>query len=585
VKKSQGIGLVLEILIIVMVAISLWYKILLPDFYYAAVTLLITVFIIQIIAIRGSSDRFLIIQTAMIFLLIRSIYYFSTNYSIIPFGDANWDYAVTKTFIQKDSVFVIGEPRHLTMYSSWPLLHTLILVLSSISGLDAFHLALLLPSIFGLISFGFVYLLVEKIRKSLKLNMHTTLLALLMYAVYPDLIFWQMQSVRQNIGILLFTIMLYLLALSISNSANRKYKGLTFFFAFSLVIGHNLTSLVTVVYLFLLFIFVMIGEFFEKRRNKTLFPVSFQTSLVTIAMAMSAFLFVWWDNVAKVIWPLVSSSIERFSMLIRGIKEVEYTPRRAFYPDVLTPPGLSQLLLLRDILILLPAIFGLFFVIRKATKTPEKSFLLYSCLALGAVVIIDNFIFRIGIYRIVGLSMPFIGLLSAISYSYFRNRLKRVWQVAISGMVVIVLLSSSFIGLWGHDFAPFHLYDPSINPAEVGERDKDFMVIADFNKKVPIRNYHIAWVDDRNSLLFLFEPDDYSKISWLPTDIQKLGSSNNELAYAFDDLNLYFYYASAFSPVHTLEDAKILRIGLRQRLQDRFNFVYNDGNHNIWITP
>jgi hypothetical protein len=506
------------------------------------------------------------------------------NYSIIPFGDGNWDYGVVKTFLQKESVFVINEPNILSLYSGWPLLHTFAAVLSSVSGLDAFHLALLLPSIISITSFMFVYLLVEIMRKALKLDTSITPIALLIYTVSPDSIFWPMQFVRQNIGILLFTVILYLIVKSVGNPSNPKYRALLFFFIFPLVIGHHFTSFIAVVYLFLFSAFSVIGKRFGKDLKTDLWHQTRMTLLNLMLVAFSA-LFVWWNYVATMVWPYIISGIERLSRLIMGIREVEFLPRQASYPTLLTPPWVSSLLLLRDILIYLPVFFGLLIIAKKAPKASEKFFLVYSTLAFASVIILDNLIFKIGTIRIVAISLPILVLLSAVLYSYIQNKLKHIWKISITATLVATLLFSSFIGLWGHNFAPLHLYDPNINSAEIGERNKDFIRIADFQARIPIRNFDIVWADDRSPLLLLLEPEDYSKIRWLPNkDVQKLGTYNHEIVCVFKDLNLYFYHAGIFSPVDTPEDAKIIKRALEQRLENKFNCIYNDGKYDVWST-
>jgi len=183
------------------------------------------------------------------------------------------------------------------------------------------------------------------------------------------------------------------------------------------------------------------------------------------------------------------------------------------------------------------------------------------------------------------LSLPFIVLLSAVSYSYIQNKLKRVLRISVMMAVVAVLLFSSFIGLWGHNFAPFHLHDPSINPIEIGERSKDFMRLVDFQTRIPIKNFDIVWADDRNPMLFLLEPEDYYKIQWLPAkdrDIQKLGTYGNEIVYVVKHLNLYFYHSGIFSPVSTSKEAKIVEYELEQHLKCKFNCIYNNGEYKIW---
>lgn len=589
-RARERILLLLEVLFVAALAFSLWFKILLPGFYYVVVALLTALVVLQVALDRTS--KFIIVQIAIIFLLTRSIYNLSMNYSIIPFGDGNFDYATAATFMQKGSVFIIDAPPLLEMYSGWPLLHVLAISLSSVSGLDLLYVSLLLPSIIGISLFLFVYLIIERIRKSLGFDASLTFLALLIFAASPDSIFWPMQFVRQNIGLLFLTITVFLIVQAVSKPTNSEYKVLAFFFALALVMAHHLTSLILVVYLFLLCILIVLGRYSAKTKiGIGSLPRPIGSFLLSMALGMAAFLFVWWDRFATAIWPYVTSSIERVVKLLEGIKTIEVSPTKAIYPALLTPGLVPQLLLFRDVLLYLPAVVGFFLISRRATKAPEKTFLVYSALAFGTIFIVDYFITKIGYVRIIGMFLPILVFLSATTYFTIIEKINRFWKVSARALVpliallVTILLVSSFIGLWGHNFAPTHLYNPAVSPIDVGERNKDFMRIADFNRYVPIASFAKVWADDRNPLVFLLNPDDYSKIETMPaSNIGKLGSHGNELAYVLKDLNLYFYYAGTFSPIDNPKDVGGVKDMLQQRLESRFNLVFNDGKYEVWET-
>lgn len=582
IKKLAKVLLVLEVLLVAVVTLVLWYKLLLPTSYYTAITILAALTAAQmVVSVLTRSSRFLIIHIYLIFLLARSIYSLSMECSIIPFDDGNWDYALVRTYMQKQSVFVVSEPRLLTMYSGWPLLHTLAACLSWVSGIDPFYVALILPHIISTSSFLFVYLLFEKIRKPLRLEAHITSIALLLYAISPDSIYWPMQFVRQNLGILLLTVTVYLIARLVSNPTSPQYTGLAFFFSFSLVTAHHLTSFLTVAYLLLFSALIAIWRY-AKKAEHVVSPRPF----FAIALAMLIFLFTWWDNFASMVWPYITSSIERMIELFTSARGLELTPPHALaYPETLAPQWISLVLALRDILVYAPALIGFIVILRRKEKGPQKSFLLCSTLAFGGLFVMDNILFRTGVTRIVTLALPFIALLGAVSYSYFLERMHKLRRTSIIMIgITCFLVICTFIGLWGHNFAPLHLYDPAVSSTEAGERNKDFMRIAYFNKKVPIKDYNMVWTDDRSSLLFLIEPDEYYKINWLPTkDIKELSSSDTALVYVLKNLNLYFYVAGIFSPAKTPKDAEIAGYMLEQYLEYRFDCVYSDGKNQLWI--
>ncbi len=583
-KTIEWLLLFAEVAIAAALASCLWYKVLLPGFYYLSMIILIALVIIQVALNRTS--KILIVQIALIFLLTRSVFYLSTNYSIIPFGDGNFDYATAATFMQQGKAFIIDEPALLTTYSGWPLLHILAVSISSVSGLPLFYTAILLPYVFSISLFLFVYLIVEKVRKSLKFDSSLTFFALLIFAASPDSFFWPMQFVRQNMGLLFLAVTMFLIIQAVSNPAASKYKTLALFFALITVMTHHLSSLILALYLLLFSLLIVLGRYFDKTKigmDSRSWPL--RASLWSIGLAMIAFIFVWWDRFATNVWPFVATGIDRFLMMLEGLRAAEASPARAIYPAVLAPPLVTGLLLVRDLMLYLPAAIGFFLIYRRATRAPEKTFIVYSALAFGLIIIIDYFTTKIGTIRVIAMASPVLALLSGVLYFKIVEKAKKSWKVLLTALLVISLFVPLFIGLWGHNFAPVHLYNPAINPIDVGERNTDFMRIVDYNVNIPVENFSTVWGDDRNPLVFLLNPNDYPKIERMPYGyFALLGSHENELAYVLKDLNLYYYHAGVYSPIDDPAQVDGVRQELRQRLEDRFNRLFDDGKYEIWAT-
>ena len=593
-NKSETTALMLEIVIIFVTIYSLWYKVLLPTTYYVAIILLAALLLIQIL--KNCPSKLLVLQIVLLFLLVRNVYHLSTNCATITFGDAYYEYAVAKTFMQKGSISVIQQldlpAKKLTWYSGWPALHTIAVFLSQISGIEVFHLFLLLPSIFGLISFAFAYLLIEKVRKALRIDARVTPLALLIYTTSPESVGWQMQLVRQSLGILLLTIMFYLVYLMTANPRDRKYKALAIFFAMALVIVHHYTSFMTISYLFSFFALLTIGKYVRRSKYlgetkvaRRLFWPSPKVSTLVVALAAFGFLFIWWNLFGTFIWPIAGGRLRLFLQIISGARETEFfLPLSAYYPSQLTPMWVLLLSRLRDIVMYVPLVFGLLFISIQRLEKPQRFMVVYSTLVFGVLFLVDNLSFKLEPYRVIALSLPLIALLSATSYTQITKRLNRIWSVFVTAAIVIVLLLSSFIGLWAHNFAPLHLYDPSVNPMEVGENNVHFLRVSDFlAEKVSTEKFDLIWADDINPLFFMLKPDEVHKIRRAPTeDIQALGCYGRELLCEFKVLNLYLYYASSYSPVETLEEAAIVKHELEQQLQIRFSYTYDNGKCRLW---
>ena len=598
--KQSVVFVALEIILIVFGGISLWHKILLPIAYYLVATLLAALIIAQILT--KSNSKSLVFQIALLVLFMNSVYYLATNYRIIPFWDANWDFAVAKTFIQEDKIFLISEPptsilpgyhpaRILATYSGWPLLHSLALSLSQISGIDAFHVSLALPPLISIISFLFVYLIVEKARRSLGLDTMVTNLALLLYATSAEALFWQIQFVRQNLGTMILYVTIYTFYLSITNSTHsRKYRVLTIFFAMALVTTHHFTSFIMASFLFLFFALQIIQEYFSRIRiGRKAFSAYRTPAITTLGMAllMSTFLFFWWNYFGTPIWRQVGYTLPRFLQVLLGARKFEYMPNPAYYPGILKPFWATSLLVLRDTLIYIPSLFGLFLIMFRKTKTHHELFIIFSSLTFGLLVIINNFTIRVETFRIFMLALPLVALLGATFFTHLGKKAKGIWRLLFVTTVLVILILASFVGLWGHRFAPMHLYDPSVRSSEIGETNIDFMRVNDFfSQRIQVTHFQAIWVDDDAPLVSLLQPNDYNRIMRLGASYIEIHSYGklpvNELVCGFSDLNLYHYYTGKSSSM-TPEEGQTLKYELHQHFENNLNRIYDDGKYRFWV--
>ena len=589
------IVILVEMAFILIIAYCVWQKTLLPYTYLFAAMILGVSLAISIVKSSDRADKYIILQIFLVFFLLTHIYYLSSQ-NIIPFGDAYWDYAVVKTFAQESHVFVIHgmvKPTEaagyseLTWYSGWPLLHTLGLSFCQVSGIDPFYLNLIIPSLFGFVSFALVYLLVEKLRIKLHFGKEITIFALLVYATSPEAIFWQMQFVKQSFAIVLFTLILYLLCVSTLYKPNRRYSAILIVLALLLVVSHHFTSFTVVSFLILFSAFLAVGRYVEKIKIlEHLFWSPRKVSFLGIALLMCTFMFVWWDSFGNVIWPTVQSRLTRFMEILKNMQTVQFFVPKAYYPTVLRPVWIPPFLLLRDLIMYAPAFLGFLLILTKISKMPAKSFVVYSILTFGLIFLIDDVFFALEPLRVVLLVMPLLAFLSSVFYNKIRDRSKLAWKAIVS-MVIILFVLSSFGGLWAHDFAPIHLYNPSINPIEIGEVTPYFIRLKSFfEHKIAVENLQTVRADSIDPLVYLLNPNEYDKIKSLPTEnVQQLGEEEANLVCSFKDLNMYIYYGGIWTPIKTLEEAETVQYELRQYLNGYFNRVYSDGRNILWITP
>ena len=111
------------------------------------------------------------------------------------------------------------------------------------------------------------------------------------------------------------------------------------------------------------------------------------------------------------------------------------------------------------------------------------------------------------------MALPFVTVLSGLVYNELRSR--RLLKNLLYPFVVIIIFSS-FIGLWGHSFAPVHLYDPSIDFLKIGENISPSPIDDYVKNQIAFDDYDFLWTDDVGSILLLLPNDQFEKIRKVP---------------------------------------------------------------------
>jgi hypothetical protein len=558
---------------------------------------------IQVI-IRNDS---LILHIALLSLFLNSVYYIATNYRIVPFWDGNWDFAVVTTFNEEGRIFQIPHTNPpvnfgnypaeiLSIYSGWPMLHIISLTLSQVSGINLYLLTLILPLVIGFTSFLFVYLLMRKIGASLRINTQFISFAMLLYVTSAEALFYPMQFVHQNLGLTFFYAVIFTFYLSRSGNINsRKYCILVLFFAIALVISHHFTSVIMV--LFFLFLFI-IQKVQRRLPEISIKEISLKIHFPTIPTLMlvlisSVSMFLWWETFAPMyIWRKLSAFLLRFFNLIVGAQSISYMPPSAYYPEILRPFYATFLLNIRDILIYIPAVFGLLILLFKRNIFNDRhsiGFIITSFIAFGLIFILNYLFFRVEIFRILLFTLPLIILLTIICFYQLVKKRESIIRILAVGVISIILVLAAFIGLWGHRFAPSHVYNPEIKFLDAGERYTDAIRTSYFfNQKIRTDYFQTIWVDDSASIVSLLKPKDYLKVMVLSDEYVTVRLTerppSNELICEFHNLNLYRYFTGGATST-TPETGKLLE----QRLNDFLKNnplsirIFDDDKYRFWI--
>jgi len=560
---------------------------------------------------RGSIDKFsTICLIFIVFLLLRNVQFIATYFTALMPGDVTYEYAVINTFSQADRIFVIPQSAftsRLTWYSSWPLLHSLSLISGDVLGIKISLLPVILPTIFSLIGFLFVYLIADRLTTSLNLNIVVVPITLLIYAISPETIYYGFKFVRNSLALVFVLVEFYLIYKYIDRRDSR-ILALISINALAIVLTHHYTSFIFTGYLlaFAALAFILISVRSKLRRPALIEKLpEFKKEAViigVIGIISVAGIFGWWSQAGTVIQGTASGVTHRVTQILTPSIEptkpgIEPDIPEAHYPQQLIPSWVN-LLWARDFLIYVPVFFGFAWLIRQKFKKRVLDFkegrafhfLILSLICFGAMFLFELFISHVEPYRIILLGLPFISLCSAVLY--VRMLSNGTWLKWVTFAVLVFVITSSSLGLWGHRYAPINLYCSNVNTRGVDKAtapdDKHYALQQFINgKKLDLKSNEI--LSDDNSLLYrLLSPQVYHKIgpsrSELCTEASRaIAAGDNLLVIDFDN-KFYSHYWSGVgghTPVKS-EIAQRLMTEYRTEIGSNLNKIYDNG-FEVWV--
>lgn len=556
---------------------------------------------------KGSVDKFsTICLIFVVFLFLRNVQFIASHYGALMPGDVTWEYAVINTFLQADRIFVIPASTFsnmLTWYSSWPLLHSFSLIFADVLSVKVSLLPVILSSIFSLAGFLFVYLIADRIAINLKLNRVVVPLTLLFYSISPEAIYFGFKFVRNSLAIVFVLAEFYLLYKYISHRDSRTLS-LIILNAFTIVLTHHYTSFIFTAYLLafggLAFALALLSDRLRLPAWVAKLPQFRKEAVIIgiVGLVLGACIFAWWTQVGTIIQGRAGGAINRIAQV--SMAEVErtqpvvaaYIPP-ATYPQDLTPRWVN-LVWGRDFLIYVPVFFGFAWLIRQKSKerTLDSSegkgfhFLVLSLICFGAFFLFELFVSHVETLRIVLLGLPFIALCSAMLYMEMLSY--RRWLKWLTFAVLVFAITSSFLGLWGHRYAPIHLYCSAVNAHEVGEAteiDDRHYTLKQFVSENELDCKSNEILSDDNSLLYrLLSPAEYHKIGpgWgaLSDELSDcIYCGTDSMVIDFGNI-FYSHYCGPYSPLE-LEAAGEVRAKYRTELESNLNKIYDHG-FEIW---
>lgn len=533
--KSYAVMIVfIDLLIGVMLFIALFNKLGLPYIFIisSACWGILTVFLL----FKHNHQKVFIGHLFFIYIIRCSIFFVSTGFTVLPFGDPYWDVGVVQAFFQSGKAEVINvatiwPSATLKWMSGWPLLHIFTVQFMHLTSLSVIESAIVISFLFMVLFFIFAYLITKSLFKDKHDQNMCLSVALLLFTTSPDSLFWNMQFKYQTIAMLLmFAIYLIVVNAQKNIKSRLQLSIVATVFLFATVIGHHLTAFAVIAYLILLgVIFKIVNQI----KPKVALNDKFFTQ-ITIATLVLCFL--WTIQYADFVWPSIGSVLEKIIAFFRGVTSFEKAIIVADYPQSLKPQWGIIMLFVRDVIMYIPAILGYFLLMKKENLLENFNFLIVASLSIfGIILVADLLVIHIEPLRIVTYALPFLMAASAFFYGKVvkRNR-------AIFVSFVLIIVFSGFIGLWSHNYVPIHLWgDFSLSP-KVGEHNPQYECINNFLSH-NISGYSYIYTDDHSLLYPMLSPSSYKAIRSFRVGDHAFGNDSNAVVISFRDFGIYSY--------------------------------------------
>jgi hypothetical protein len=529
-------------------------------FYYSIFAILLSLF--PIISIKRLTTKTILLHSFVLFISLRLIYFFATQFKVIPQSDPYWDLAVIKIFISENKVAPINKPlipvpaEILSQYSSWPLLHLIEMINIMISNVDLYLFHMLFPLLASSILFIFIYLIIKEVASRLKLSLKLMYFTLLLVAVDPTNIYFTTISIRQLMGLFFFTIIIFLL-IRLQTYKDKAIIVLLFIMLSSIVYAHHWSTATLILTLAGL---IALKSVYTKMHT-TLFLVCVLSTVI------------WWTTYGQIIseTPFFRSSFPFRFNLYENLKLTSY-------PTELTPSWAVILLNIRNILLYIPSLIGCYLLYKKYTNN-EVSLLVVMLFVITIITGLLNLISSGGEFvRVFMLFGTIIAIMT--SYTYFRLfnyiRINENYMFVIFVFIGIV----SFFGLWGNSYILLHLYDKSIDDLMIGEHNyrissSQLILINEMISNLTGINRIVT--DNIHPLIVYGKPAIYNKV--VPFLYTIPTKEHNNIIVSFDNLYIYKYFYGLHFQRHYIGIEPTERILIKDMLNERldtFNRIYSD---------
>lgn len=506
------------------------------------------------------------INSLILFITLRLIFFVGTDFKILPFIDNYWEVAVVRTFIDNGKIFVIPNYKGTTPlegYSSWPMLHIYEYTGMLFSNIDPITLHIFNLLIINSLPFVLTYIIIRYIYIKMNLPKEFVYIALIACATLPDVLYLSHKLVRNTFG-WIFILMIIFIIIRYNHNRPSHIAALSIL-SIGIVLSHHLSSLMLFMLLFSTYLLINIKKSSNRIIHKILRP--------TFILIIVIILIIWWLYSANIIFTIMDYN----RLLDKGftLNTNRWTPQ---FPPELTPPILKQILFIKTFIIYVPFILG-GFLIYKLIRLHNKEFVsfIFILYIVSILLILFNLFTDLEPTRAIAMLIPFLIISLAIFYLQIYKRYKYTMYILIS-----FLISTSFIGIFSHSIVPLHLYTNIVNPLDIGEHSNSFSS-NNYIKNIDLTNINNIFSDDPEVLAILVDTSHLYKIEKLSPQLLTdnfFHPDNKRVIIITKEFFTYKYAAGGLSRI-SYKDALEFKVILKQKMINT-NLIYSNSYSFIY---
>jgi hypothetical protein len=430
--------------------------------------------------------------------VLRLIYYASTRFSVLPFGDPYAAYGTVLSTIQSSHVIVptVSDYSFLPLdymisYSQWPGFQLMSAQLAQITGTNAFNVAMFLPLVLFAPLFIMSYALIKRLTNSIKDSLpKLPLLCLALVICNP---FFEIPPLFKYdfAAILLIIPSILVLSYLLENWTTSGYFTVLLLSA-GLTITHSYTSVLWVIFVSVL---VIIG--YTNRRFRFMAKIlrgyllerdqlthTRMRNLLIVILIMSL---AWWSFVGIEVWGAGRYLVEEVGIIYSILmSSTGVSPFASSGLTILTPGWILWILQIRNVVLLLLLVLGTIalFIIRSKDSAGGRLKLMLLVTAVVTVFATLSFYSggNIGPYAYPSrILAPLLGVISVLPFVLLvrkRKTLARTLLVCVIGL----LMFAAALGFWGNSYAPVYLYNGQVSPSSFGEHPLIYSAVSHFTQ-------------------------------------------------------------------------------------------------------